>query len=255
MMQILENKIAIITGAGRGIGRVFALRYAEEGARLLLPDIDGDRAECVAEEIRKMGGEAFAMKTDISDEDDTAKMAEEAVRHYGRIDILLNNAAIYYGLESKPWDNWTADEWQRILSVNLIGTWLCCKAVSPYMIKESCGKIINMASDIIRVPSAQFLLPYSCSKAAVCTLTQSLARALGPSGINVNAISPGFTASEASLGQQGSNDEFNIVVGIQAIKRREEPEDLAGTAVFLASKDSDFITGQCLAVNGGATMV
>ena len=123
------------------------------------------------------------------------------------------------------------------------------------MIKESRGKIINIASDVIRVPSAPFLLAYACSKAAVYTLTHALARALGPSDINVNAIAPGYTASEASLAQSSSEEAFEATIATQCLKRREEPEDLVGTAVFLASKDSDFITGQVIIVNGGNVLV
>ena len=255
MSPVLEDKVAIITGAGRGIGKAFALRFAEEGAKLLLPDISLERAEGVANEIRDRGREAIAMETDISNENDTQKMADRVIQQYGKVDILLNNAAMYYGVSRKPWDAWTVDEWERMLAVNVIGTWLCCKAIAPLMIKEARGKIINVASDIIKVPPAQFLLPYACSKAAVYTMTQNIARALGPSGINVNTIGPGLTASEASLSQSGSDESFQATIDTQCLKRREEPTDLVGTAVFLASKDSDFITGQFIVVNGGSAMV
>jgi len=255
MSRVLENKVVIITGAGRGIGRAFALRFAGEGARLLLPDISLERAQRVVEEIKNKGGEAAAIETDISSENSVREMAGEVIRLYGRVDVLLNNAALYYGVDRKPWDAWAVGEWERMFSINVTGTWLCCKAIAPLMIKEGGGKIINIASDVIKVPSAQFLLPYACSKAAVVTLTQNLARALGPSGINVNAIGPGFTASEASLLREGSDEAFKANIEGQCIKRREEPEDLAGTAVFLASSDSDFITGQFIAVNGGMVMV
>ena len=251
MSLILEDKVAIITGAGRGIGRAFALRFAEEGARLFLPDISLERAENVANEIRNKGGRAVAIHTDISDENDTMKMAEMVMQHYGRVDILVNNAAIYYGIEAKPWDTWTVKDWDQIFSVNVRGTWLCCKAIAPLMIKQSTGKIINVASDIFRSPDSQFFLAYALSKASVYALTQSLAAALGPSGINVNAIGPGYTASEASLNMRGSEQTFKGVVAGQFIKRREEPTDVVGTGVFLASKDSDFITGQLIFVNGG----
>jgi 3-oxoacyl-[acyl-carrier protein] reductase len=255
MSPVLKDKVAIITGAGRGIGRAFALRYAEEGAKLLLPDISLERAEGVVKEIAAMGGEAVAMETDISDENATRKMVEKVVQQYGRVDILVNNAAIWYGVEAVPWDTWKVEDWDRILAVNVKGTWLCCKAIAPLMIKQSSGKIINIASVIAKVPDAHYFLPYSCSKGAVYTLTHALARALGASGINVNAIAPGLVASEASLAKAGIDDIFVGATAGQSMQRREEPADLVGTAVFLASADSDFITGQVIYVDGGTVML
>jgi 3-oxoacyl-[acyl-carrier protein] reductase len=256
MMPVLKDKVAIITGAGRGIGRAFALRFAEEGAKLLLPDIDLERAEGVANEIQAKGGEAVTIGADISDEKATKKIAEKVIQQYGKVDILINNAAIWYGLEITPWDAWTVEEWDRIFSVNVRGTWLCCKAIAPLMVKQKKGKIINIASAVAKDPgAAQMWLPYSCSKGAVYTLTQALAKALGPSAINVNAIAPGFTSSEASLAQAGSGKTTELAMADRAIQRPEEPEDLMGTAVFLASAASDFITGQILYVDGGTVML
>lgn len=255
MSSVLEDKVAIITGAGRGLGRAFALRFAEQGARLLLPDISLERAEDTAKEIRAKGGEAVAIHTDISDENATKKMAEKVMQQYGKVDILLNNAAIYYGIEAKPWDTWTAADWDRILAVNVKGTWLCCKAIAPLMIKQSKGKIINMASNVARVPAAQLFLPYSCSKGAIYTLTHALARALGPAGINVNAIAPGYTASEASLAQRESEKIFEIATSEQSIHKRLQPADLVGVAVFLASAESDLISGQVFYIDGGTVML
>jgi 3-oxoacyl-[acyl-carrier protein] reductase len=255
MSPVLQDKVAIITGAGRGIGRAFALRYAEEGAKLFLPDISLERAEDAAREIRARGGEAVAMEADISDENATQKMAENVMQQYGRVDILVNNAAIWYGLNAASWDSWTVEAWDRIFRVNVRGTWLCCKAIAPLMIKESRGKIINIASNISRVPAARLFLPYSCSKGAIYILTQALARTLGASGINVNAIAPGYTASEASLGQTDSDRIFESATAEQTFHRRGQPADLVGTAVFLASADSDFITGQTIYIDGGTVML
>ena len=142
-----------------------------------------------------------------------------------------------------------------MFEVNVRGTYLCCKAIGPLMKKAGSGKIINIASDVFKLPGAINLLAYSCSKAAVYALTQALARALGPSGVNVNSIAPGFTATEASLGQDGNQGSFDATMELQSIKRREEPSDLVGTAVFLASADSDFVTGQYIIVNGGSVMM
>jgi len=255
MSPALKDKVAIITGAGRGLGREFALRFAEEGARLLLPDISLERAEGTVGEIKAKGGEAAAILTDISEEKDTQQMAKEVVRRYGRVDILLNNAAMYYGVKRRSWDDWTVADWDRMFEINVRGTYLCCKAIGPLMEKQGSGKIINIASDVFKVPGAVNLLAYACSKASVYALTQILARALGPSGVNVNCIGPGFTATEASLGQEGNKQSFDATIDLQCIKRREEPSDLPGTAVFLASADSDFITGHYIVVNGGSVLL
>jgi 3-oxoacyl-[acyl-carrier protein] reductase len=255
MSPVLQDKVAIITGGGRGIGRAFALRFAEEGAKIMIPDISLERAKGVVKEIKAKGGEAAAILTDISDESATQKMADDVIKRFGKVDILVNNAAIWFGINITPWDGWSVEQWDNIFNVNVKGTWLCCKAIAPLMIKQSKGKIINIASNVARVPAAQHFLPYSCSKGAVYTLTHALARALGPSGINVNAIGPGYTASEASLGQVNSDKIFELATSEQSLTRREEPVDLVGTAVFLASADSDFICGQVIFVDGGTVML
>ncbi len=255
MSPVLKDKVAIITGAGRGLGKAFALRFAAEGAKLLLPDISEERAEATAQAIRDKGGEAYALRTDISEEKDTRQMAKEVVKRYGGVDILLNNAARYYGVARRPWDAWKVEDWDRMFAVNVRGTYLCCQAIAPIMVKAGRGKIINIASDVFKVAGAVNLLAYACSKAAVYALTQVLARALGPAGINVNSIGPGLTATEASLGEDGNTTAFEATVAAQCLKRREEPDDLPGTAVFLASADADFITGQYIIVNGGSVMM
>jgi len=255
MSGVLKDKVAIITGSSRGFGKVFALKFAEEGAKLLLTTTSLQRAQGTVNEVKAKGGEVAMMEADISHEDAGKKIAEKVMQQYGRVDILVNNAAIWYGLNAKPWDVWTVKEWDQMFTVNVRGNWLVSKAIAPLMIKQSSGKIINIASDVFKVPDSQWFLPYALTKSAIYTMTQALAAALGPSGINVNAIAPGYTATEASLGQEGSEKLFESVVAAQLIKRREEPEDVAGAVVFLASADSDLITGQLIIVDGGHVMI
>ena len=255
MSRVLKEKVAIITGAGRGMGKVFALEFAKEGAKLLLPDINLKGAESVAQEIRAKGGKAVALETDISKEEDTRKMADEVIRQYGRVDILVNNAAIWYAVDPRPWDAWTVKEWDQMFDVNARGIWLVCKAIVPLMIKQKKGKIINLASIVDRVPAAQLYLPYACTKAAVGVITHALARALGPSGINVNAVAPGYVATEASLAQKDSDKVFKIATGEQSIHERLQPTDPVGTVVFLASDAADMISGQIIYVDGGTVML
>ncbi len=247
----LEKQIAIITGAGRGIGRAYALRFAEEGASVVIADIIDENAQKVAKEITDKGGAALALHADVSNEASTKQMAAKAIERFGKIDILLNNAAIFYGVNSKAWDNWTTTEWERMFAVNVTGGWLCAKAVAPQMVSQKKGKIINIASgtaDWGLFP----LLPYACSKGAVMTLTKCLARALGKHNIAVNCISPGFTIDEATLLGLGGQEEGGLKLAERRCFRRNQyPADLVGTAVFLASADSDFVTGQVISVDGG----
>jgi 3-oxoacyl-[acyl-carrier protein] reductase len=251
MPGVLKDKVAIITGSSRGFGKVFALRFVEEGAKLLLTTTSLERAKGTVEEVKARGGEVAIMEADISHEDAGKKIAEKVMQQYGRVDILVNNAALWFGVNAKPWDVWTVKEWDQMFTVNVRGNWLVCKAIAPLMIKQKRGKIINIASDVFKSPDSQWFLPYALTKSAIYTMTHSLAAALGPHGINVNAVAPGYTATEASIGQEGSEKLFESVVAAQLIKRREEPEDVAGAVVFLASAESDLITGQTIMINGG----
>ncbi len=255
MSPVLKGKVAVITGASRGLGKAFAMRFAEEGADLLLSTTSVERAKGTIDEVKAKGVKVAAVQADISKVDEPQKIAEAVMREYGKVDILVNNAAIWGGLNITPWDAWSIEDWDRIFDVNVRGTWLVCKAIASIMAKAGKGKIINIASNVARVPAAQLFLPYSCSKGAVYILTQALAHALGESGINVNAIAPGYTASEASLNQQGSDQIFEIATGEQSMHRRGQPVDMVGAAVFLASDDSNFITGQTYYIDGGTVML
>jgi 3-oxoacyl-[acyl-carrier protein] reductase len=199
MSPLLKDKVAIITGGGRGIGRAFALRFAEEGAKVVIAEILLENAQKVAQEIEAKGGDVMALHTDVADEESTQEMAKKAVEHFGRIDILINNAAIYFGLQRKTWHTLTLEEWDRMFAVNVRGVWLCCKAVFPYMQQQGKGKIVDIASGTAGGPAgATQRFHYATSKGAVITMTRLLARALGEHNICVNCIAPGLTITEAT---------------------------------------------------------
>jgi 3-oxoacyl-[acyl-carrier protein] reductase len=255
MPGVLKDKVAIITGASRGMGKAFALKFAEEGAKLLLTTTNLGRAQGTVNEVEARGVEVATVETDISREDAGNKIAEMVMKRYGRVDILVNNAAIWYGINAQPWDMWTVKDWDQMFVVNVRGTWVVCKAIAPLMVKQKKGKIINIASNVARVPAAQLFLPYACTKGAVYILTHALARALGPAGINVNAVAPGYVATEASLAQTDSESIFGIATGEQSIHRRLQPTDTVGAVLFLASPASDMISGQIVCIDGGTVMI
>jgi len=245
----LEGKVIIVTGAGRGLGKAYCLRLAEEGAKITAADIL-DVADTVAE-IKAKGGIALGLKVDVSSEKDTLRMAKETVREFGRIDVLINNAAIYYGIGLRPFYEIGVREWDREMEVNVKGAWLCTKAVFPQMKKQGKGSIINVSSGTI-FAGTPFFLHYLTSKAAIVGLTRGLATELGDYGIRVNALAPGYTMTEASRIMMPEERQARSAQR-RCLKRAEQPEDLLGPVVFLASDDSDFVTGQTLLVDGGAS--
>jgi 3-oxoacyl-[acyl-carrier protein] reductase len=251
----LKDKVAIVTGGGRGIGRAYALRFSEEGAKVVIADIALDNAQKAADEIKATGGETLALHTDVSSRPSTEDMAKKTVEQFGKIDILVNNAAIYYGIGMNRWDSWAPEDWDRMFAVNVKGSWLCIKAAAPFMIAQGKGKIINISSNTVQT-GLEALLPYTCSKGATIALTRVMARALGRHNICVNCISPGYTMSEASIEMPGKVEGMDkLATRGRCFRREEEPDDLAGTAVYLASEDSDFITGQTIVVDGGEVLL
>ncbi len=251
----LKDKVSIITGAGRGIGKAYSLRFAKEGAKVVIADINLENAQVVSKEIESKGGEALSIKVDVSSEAETQEMAKKTVERFGRIDILVNNAAYMAECAYKPFNAWSIEEWDRCYAINVRGPWLCIKTVFPYMQAQGKGKIINIASGVTLF-GQPFLLPYVSSKGAVTVLTRALARELGDYGIRVNTLSPGYIPeTEGIRAIQGKPVGLDamIIMG-QCFKRQAHPEDLVGTCVFLASDDSDFITGQFIEVDGGLCM-
>ena len=245
----LEGRVAIVTGAAQGIGRAYAERLVREGAKVVVADIVNDQAEETAAAIRATGGDAIAVKVDVSDENETIDLARVTAEKYGRIDILVNNAALALALERRPFYDIPVEEWDRVMAVNAKGLFLCTRAVFPYMKAQKKGKIINISSGTVLVGTVG-LIHYVSSKAAVIGFTRQLAREVGDYGISVNCVTPGLTASEG-VQRSIAPEYIDVIDNKRCFKRREMPEDLAGTIVFLASDDSDFITGQTVNVDGG----
>jgi 3-oxoacyl-[acyl-carrier protein] reductase len=248
----LAGRVVIITGGGKGIGKVYAREFARAGARVVAADIDGEAAENVVGEIAAEGGAALALRTDIADPASTDAMAAAAQERFGGIDVLVNNASLMSVLPRRSWLEIPIDEWDRVMAVNLRGMFLACRAVFPAMKAKGRGKIVNISSSRVwdGTPNR---LHYTTSKAGVIGFTRALAREVGEFGITVNAVSPGMTQSETQVSSSSGNYLAMRIAG-RAIERAQFPEDLVGTVMFLASAASDFMTGQTLNVDGGKAM-
>jgi 3-oxoacyl-[acyl-carrier protein] reductase len=248
----LDGRVAIVTGGGKGIGKVYSQELARVGAHVVAADIDGDAAAAVAEGLRGEGLQAIGLSTDISDEAANHAMAKAALDAFGRIDILINNASLMSALPRRSWLEIPVEEWDRVMAVNLRGMFLSCRAVVPAMQKAKHGKIVNISSGRIWEGTPN-RLHYTTSKAGVVGFTRALAREVAADGITVNAITPGNTQSETQVATSGGNYLATRLQG-RAIERVQVPEDLVGAVMFLASPASDFMTGQTINVDGGKNM-
>lgn len=247
----LEGKVAIVTGAARGLGQAYALALAEQGARVLACDINSCDDTVAA--VRAAGGEASATITDIAVMDSCSAMAEQALVNYGGINILVNNAALYAGLQGARFENLDEAQWDAVMNVNVKGVWQSCKAVVAAMREAGGGSIINISS-LAAVYGLPYGLDYVASKAAVIGMTRGMARELGRDRIRVNAIAPSAVLTEGTREFFGEKFEKakGVIAAEQLIQRNLEPEDLTGTVVYLASDSSAFVTGQTHMVDGGS---
>jgi NAD(P)-dependent dehydrogenase (short-subunit alcohol dehydrogenase family) len=247
-MKRLDGKVIVVTGAGRGLGRAFAETIAREGARVAIAELLPDLGEEAARTLTAAGFEALFVQTDIASWPSAQAMAARVAGLWGGIDGLLNNAAIATGVGGKRFDEIDPADFDRVLAVNVRGTWQVCKAVYPSMRGRGKGKIVNIASDTA-LWGAPLLLHYVASKGAIVAMTRSLARELGPDNIAVNCIAPGLTRVEVT--ELVPAERHQLYELGRAIRRPQYPADVTGAAVFLLSDEADFITGQLLPVNGG----
>lgn len=248
-MGRVDDRVIIVTGAAQGLGATYARALAAEGAKLCVSDIVSSQS--VVEEIKAAGGEAVDIQADVSDEAATENLVAKTMEAFGRIDVLVNNAAIFTAVERKSFHEIPVEEWDKMHAVNVRGTWLCCKAVFPHMRDQGYGKIINISTSRV-FQGVPFFLHYDSTKGAIIGITRSLSKELGEHNICVNAIAPGSTLSENVKKRTnwiGSGKAAQLAN--RSIKREQFPEDLVGSVIFLASGESDFMTGQTLLIDGG----
>jgi NAD(P)-dependent dehydrogenase (short-subunit alcohol dehydrogenase family) len=252
-MERLKGKVAVVTGGAQGIGKAIATRLAQDGASVVIADLQKfDQA--AAEIAKSSGSKTLGLQVDVSKEADVSKMASDTMKTFGRIDILVNNAAVFSSIELRPFENIPIDEFRKVMEVNIMGVWLCCRACVPHMRKGGYGRIVNLASGA-PLKGVPLFLHYISSKGAVIAMTRGLAREVGKDGITVNSLAPGFTLSENVAKHEVHVKQGEITKMSRAIPRDEKPEDLVGTVSFLASEDASFITGQTLVVDGGSAMI
>jgi NAD(P)-dependent dehydrogenase (short-subunit alcohol dehydrogenase family) len=253
-MRRMEGKVALVTGAASGIGRAIALVLGGEGACVVVADIDINGAEKVAGEIRTLGGISLAAKVDISKEADAKAAVERSIKEFGKVDVLVNNAAyLGFSLEHKLFMDTDEEEWDKHLNVTIKGTLRCCKAVIPYMKKQGGGRIINITSDSAKTMPPKGETVYGASKSAIAGFSRCLAGELARDNILVNCVAPGFTMTPAVRATRPQKWIDSVSAAIP-LRKPGEPEDIATMVLFLASDEAKYITGQHFSVNGGLTM-
>ena len=248
----LTDRSVIITGGGKGIGKVYAQEFAKAGARVVAADIDEGAAHAVAAALAADGHQAIGLGVDIASETATQAMAQAALDRFGTIDVLINNASLMSVLPRRSWLEIPVEEWDRVMAVNLRGMFLSCRAVFPAMQGQKRGKIVNVSSSRV-FEGTPNRLHYTTSKAGVIGFTRALAREVGASGITVNAVAPGITLSETQVASSSGNY-LNAHFAGRTIDRPQYPDDLVGAVMFLSCAASDFMTGQTLLVDGGKAM-
>jgi len=253
-MGLLDGKVVIVTGGGHGIGKAYCLGIAREGGAAVVADIDDTAADGVAKAIKDSGGKALATKVDVANFTSCQGMATKTVDAYGKIDGLVNNAAIFMSVpaEKGSWQEITEEAWDRMMAVNVKGLWLSSRAVVPIMQKRKQGSVVNISSNMA-FNGGLTMMHYVTSKAAVVGFSRVLARELGPDNIRVNTLAPGATMSEEQATDEALKN-YERSASTRILKRIEQPEDLVGTALYLLSDLSTFVTGQTILVNGGAVL-
>lgn len=245
----LRDRVVIITGGGQGLGRAYAHAFAAQGAIPVIADIEEEAGRSVVQEIEAKGGRAHAVATDVADEASTLSMAADTLAAFGRIDCLINNAALFSRITIAPFWELPVAEWEHAMRVNVTGAFLCARAVAPAMMDASFGRIVNVTSTTVLTGAANYL-HYITSKSAMIAMTRSMSRELGPYGVTVHLFWPGAVETEIDR-PSVSGSMFDELATRQALPRPATMDDFAGAVLFLCSDDAEYLTGQALVANGG----